>query len=233
MPAAPFNAPASKTVARRSQNVILTLFLAYNGIFLFFAWTTSRTLPQSIRDLDDLLSSIDLRTAAALMLPIASLVYFWATHAFDRRYNISGLSSRASNVSEDERNKEYADTAILRQSIHALLAVALIAALIPDSEKRPPKEAFVAVLAGGALGVSTVLSLVSVLCYQYTKRWKTGAAVSAPLLRSGFKMDVWSWYSLVIGLVWLPAIKYPTASILANILFGACSFYYYFDRRQE
>jgi hypothetical protein len=222
------------------QKVLAAGFVAVNSIGLTVAIATSPFLVPLVKNW---LTPIKwptvmalLPTAIAALLPIFSTGYFSFVHKLDERCCLRGLSSHAkSKESRDCKSWDYADSAILRQSIHALLAVALIVALFPDSEHRSATETFMAFLAGSALAVSTALSLVSVLCYGYSKRWhvikEDPFTISHALLDRGFLLDKPSWYFLILGLVWLPAVKYPVGSILTNLLFGWCLYFYYFERR--
>lgn len=178
----------------------------------------------------------------ALVLPLASLAAMVWIIGRDKTDNLGGLRSVATYY-ETRRAWDYADSAIARQSIHAAIAIGIIALL--GDEKREFWNDFsgntvVAACTVGMLGISTLLCLVSVLCYAYSKHWAKSAEdteepkIKRDLLFKAFHRDQQSWYSFMIGLIWAVALASPIVSIIANFFYNVLlSRFYFFEPKYE
>jgi hypothetical protein len=194
------------------------------------------------------LGDIGVAGLAVLVLPLLSMLLFWGVHAKDEKLRLGGVRHRSDSA---RRSWGFADSAISRLSIHAGISIGIIAVLMSSSgvwEARRsldgirripltsnwPGQSVVAASAVGALGASTLLCLVAVLCYAQSKRWEKlrdenlEPDVKHDLLMKGSRFDQSSWYVFMIGLVWTVAIAHPALGVAANFAYGAALYYYYF-----
>ena len=150
--------------------------------------------------------------------------------------DLGGLVGR-SRVKEHADNHDYADSALTRQAIYSAIGIGAIIGEGSSAWRNygEGERGVVASCSGrGFVHGYVAHAMVSVLCYAQSKRWKPdgNAPIRRHLLRRAKRFDEFSWYVLMVGLVWSLAIVHPGVAILANFGYGAALFLYYFQFRE-
>jgi hypothetical protein len=221
---------------KRAKLMVGLCYPVVHGLALgwSYGWNAGGTLGRFFQ----WLGCLDRPHAAALALPLISILFFVLLHWADKKNkNVRGLASRAQGA---QRNWEYADSAIARQSIQAAIGIGVSAALMtlpglwPENPNQPVSgRTLLAWFALLALATATLLAMISVLCYAVSKHWKDEPPVKRDLLVKASGLDKSSWYTLMMGLVWALAVADPAVSIWANLAYGAGLYYYYFQWRKD
>jgi hypothetical protein len=223
---------SDKPAEKRAKLLVGVCYPVVHGLALgwSYGWNAGGTLGRFFQ----WIGGLDRPDAAALALPLVSILFFVLLHWADKKNkNVRGLGSRSEGAA---RSWDYADSAIARQSIHAAIGIGVSAALMtlpglwPDNPSQPVSgRTVLAWFALLGLAISTLLALISVLCYAVSKHWKDEPPVKRDLLVKASRLDKSSWYSLMTGLVWALAVADPAVSIWANLAYGAGLYYYYFQ----
>ncbi len=178
---------------------------------------------------------MDVTRQAVLLVSCLSFAIFQFLHYWDgKNKHIRGLRGRLEETKPDFG--DYVSAAISRMSVQSSLAAGAVAAIANLAPKN-----FFTWLTLCTLGIATILSMVSVLCYAHASRWtstepKPPAGQPDPklrvrkdLLKKGTLFDQFSWYALTTGLIWAVALVSPLLAIGANFVLGFLPWIYYFE----
>lgn len=180
-------------------------------------------------------ASLDVPHQAVLLVSCLSFAIFQFLHYWDgKNKDIRGLRGRLKDPKPDFG--DYVSSAISRMSLQSGLGAGAVGAIANFA----PKNCFTW-LTLCMLGIATILSMVSVLCYAHASRWtstdpKPPVGQSDPklrvrkdLLKKATLFDQFSWYTLTTGLIWSVALVSPLLAIGANFVLGFLLWIYYFE----
>lgn len=183
-------------------------------------------------------------TTFYIYMPFATIVLAYLIHWLDDKYKWHGIRNiynkkkqRLKEHGATERmyqiGKEVVSVSITKQAIFAALGSGILAFLLNSklntsantSSLSTELVTFVAIF---GLSIAILLTLISILCYDYSLRFNWDEDNTEELIRKGFYFDRLSFYSLTASLIFALAIVQPVLTLVINFLWGIGLWIYYF-----
>lgn len=177
----------------------------------------------------------------AFIAPLVTALLIVLCHYADCRGNGPGIQARLRRIrgAKYTTDATFVSAAITKQSVIVAISIGtllMVASLAGDAPAGFQKIASSVAIVG--LACSIVLTLVSILCYDYSIRYKWHHHFREHLVRKGLKIEVLGWYVLTLSFVLAMSLLSIALSLAVNFLYGSLLLYYYFpakfyDRKED
>ncbi len=214
------------------RRFLILVWCAANVVLLVAISITSwRSAVEIIARVFDHAKTWDVSRWAGLLAPPVTWGFSYWTHLLDQARHGGGIRSRFARIGARQRfnvQESYVSAMMAKQRVLAAIALAMLVVVNrADTTSDTYRQVIVSVATVGFIA-SILVILTSLLCADYSHRFKWEEQMTEALLRKSLTLEVWSWHLLAMSLIWSVALIREWLSVVVNFGYGSLLWYYYF-----